>query len=71
MGDHAAVVVAGARAAGLVRAEVAPTPEAAAGLIAPWTAPGDWILVKASRGMRLERTVDALHAALAPDLESA
>ena len=23
--------------------------------MASWTAPGDWILVKASRGMRLER----------------
>jgi UDP-N-acetylmuramoyl-tripeptide--D-alanyl-D-alanine ligase len=70
VGDHAATVVAGARAAGLARAEVAPSPEAAATAVAAWTAPGDWILVKASRGMRLERTVDALRTALAPDLES-
>jgi UDP-N-acetylmuramyl pentapeptide synthase len=70
VGDHAAAVVAAARAAGLARAQVAPSPEAAATLVLPWTAPGDWILVKASRGMRLERTVDALRAALAPDLES-
>jgi UDP-N-acetylmuramyl pentapeptide synthase len=70
VGDLAATVVAGARAAGLARAEVAPSPEAAATAVAAWTAPGDWILVKASRGMRLERTVDALRTALAPDLES-
>ena len=28
--------------------------------VASWTRPGDWILVKASRGMRLERAVDSL-----------
>jgi UDP-N-acetylmuramoyl-tripeptide--D-alanyl-D-alanine ligase len=70
VGDHAATMIAGARAAGLARAEVAPSPEAAAVAVAAWTTLGDWILVKASRGMRLERTVDALRAALAPDLES-
>jgi UDP-N-acetylmuramoyl-tripeptide--D-alanyl-D-alanine ligase len=64
VGAQAGAMVAGARAAGLARAEVAPSPEAAAALLAPWTAPGDWILVKASRGMRLERTVAALQSAL-------
>jgi UDP-N-acetylmuramoyl-tripeptide--D-alanyl-D-alanine ligase len=69
VGEHAAAMVAGARAAGLSRAEVAPSPEAAAAAVGEWAAPGDWILVKASRGMRLERTVDALKATLGSDRE--
>ena len=66
LGDFAGAVVDGARAAGLApsgrrsrrrrrrrrrRSRAGPTP-------------GDWILVKASRGMRLERVIDALAAAL-------
>ena len=31
----------------------------------PWTSHGDWILIKASRGIRLERAVEALRAMLA------
>jgi UDP-N-acetylmuramoyl-tripeptide--D-alanyl-D-alanine ligase len=66
LGDHAAAILDGAKAAGLpgARAQRAETPEAAAALVAGWSAPGDWILVKASRGMRLERAVEALSSVL-------
>jgi UDP-N-acetylmuramyl pentapeptide synthase len=66
LGDFARAVAEGARAAGLApdRAQVARTPEEAAAMMTSWTAPGDWILVKASRGMRLERVVDALRGGL-------
>jgi len=66
LGGFAGAVAAGARAAGLAadRARVAQSPEEAAAVISSWTAPGDWILVKASRGMRLERVVDALRGGL-------
>lgn len=73
VGNFADAVVAGARDAGLSaeHAVVAASPEAAAAALAPWTAAGDWILVKASRGIRLERAVEALRARLAPTLEGA
>jgi UDP-N-acetylmuramyl pentapeptide synthase len=66
LGDFAGAVVEGARAAGLAaeRAQIAPSPDEAAAVMASWSAPGDWILVKASRGMRLERVVDALRGGL-------
>jgi UDP-N-acetylmuramyl pentapeptide synthase len=62
VGAHADALVAGARAAGLraERAVAAASPEEAAARAAAWTAPGDWVLVKASRGMKLERAVAAL-----------
>jgi UDP-N-acetylmuramoyl-tripeptide--D-alanyl-D-alanine ligase len=71
VGALAPVVVEEARTAGLPaeRAVVAATPEAAAAALAPWTAAGDWILVKASRGLRLERAVETLRAALGPSTE--
>jgi len=66
LGGFAGAIADGARAAGLSaeRARVAQSPEEAAAVMASWTAPGDWILVKASRGMRLERVVDALQGGL-------
>jgi UDP-N-acetylmuramoyl-tripeptide--D-alanyl-D-alanine ligase len=66
VGQFAQPMIDEARAVGLdpARAFAAPSPEAAAQAVAGWTAPGDWILVKASRGLRLERAVDALQARL-------
>jgi UDP-N-acetylmuramoyl-tripeptide--D-alanyl-D-alanine ligase len=66
LGGFAGAIADGARAGGLAadRARVAQSPEEAATVIASWTAPGDWILVKASRGLRLERVVDALKGGL-------
>jgi UDP-N-acetylmuramoyl-tripeptide--D-alanyl-D-alanine ligase len=62
VGARADAFLAGAREAGLPadRAAAAATPEEAASRVAAWTAPGDWVLVKASRGMKLERAVAAL-----------
>lgn len=66
VGELAAHMVAGARSAGMNRNRVVATldPDLAAGTLAAWTQPGDWILVKASRGMRLERAVLALERKL-------
>ena len=71
VGQFAPIVVGEARAAGLSaeRAVVASSPEAAAAVLASWTSAGDWILVKASRGLRLERAVEALRVALGPTTE--
>ena len=71
VGALAPVVIDEARAAGLPaeRALVAASPELAAAALGPWTTAGDWILVKASRGLRLERAVEALRKALGPGTE--
>lgn len=52
----------GARGAGIDPARVAVTedPKEAAAVVADWTRAEDWILVKASRGLRLERVIEAL-----------
>jgi UDP-N-acetylmuramyl pentapeptide synthase len=62
LGEKAELLVEGARAGGLgaERAVAVASPEEAAAKVAAWTAPGDWVLVKASRGMKLERAVAAL-----------
>jgi UDP-N-acetylmuramyl pentapeptide synthase len=66
VGSLGAKIAEGATAAGLPanRAMVFDDPETAAQTVSTWTAPGDWILVKASRGMRLERAVEALRKKL-------
>jgi UDP-N-acetylmuramyl pentapeptide synthase len=56
LGDHAATVVTAAGP----DAESAATPAEAAARALARTQPGDWILLKASRGMRLERVLDAM-----------
>jgi len=62
VGPLGAEIARGAREAGLPADRIVTTsePATAAAAVAAWTRPGDWILVKASRGMRLERAVDAL-----------
>ncbi len=66
VGRLGAELVAGAKAAGLSaeRAQAFDEPADAAHAVAAWAAPGDWILVKASRGMRLERALEALQRIL-------
>lgn len=56
LGDHATTV---ADAAG-GDAEVATTPAMAAARALARTEPGDWILLKASRGIKLERVLEAM-----------
>jgi UDP-N-acetylmuramoyl-tripeptide--D-alanyl-D-alanine ligase len=60
VGDLAASMAVGARAAGLAQVQSGHDPAEAAAVIAQWSRPGDWVLVKASRGMRLERAVEAM-----------
>jgi UDP-N-acetylmuramoyl-tripeptide--D-alanyl-D-alanine ligase len=66
VGTLGAELVAGAKAAGLSpdRAQTFAEPADAAQAVAAWSTPGDWILVKASRGMRLERALEALQRIL-------
>ena len=49
-----------AAAAGLGRLQRVPDPEAAAAVLAPWLRPGDALLLKASRGVALERLLAEL-----------
>jgi UDP-N-acetylmuramoyl-tripeptide--D-alanyl-D-alanine ligase len=60
VGVLAQEILRGARRAGMDPQRLAPAPDpaAAAREVLARTAPGAWVLVKASRGMRLERVVD-------------
>jgi len=63
------VIALGAQAPAVVAAaggdaEIAATPADAAARALARTRPGDWILLKASRGMRLERVLDAMRQGL-------
>ncbi len=55
-----------AAAAGVPRLARAATPEEAAALLLDWLEPGDRVLLKASRGVALERAIPLLEAGLGP-----
>lgn len=55
-----------AAATGLPRLQQVSSPEAAAEVLLDWLQPGDRVLLKASRGVALERAIPLLQAALAP-----
>ncbi len=69
VGTEAAEIAEGARAAGLEpeRVVVAVDGEAALDALRPRLGPGDVVLVKASRGIALDRLVDALRRELDPE----
>ena len=63
-GGQEGKVMAGA-AQGLKQLALATTPAEAAGLVQPWLAAGDSLLLKASRGVALEQLIPLLQASLA------
>jgi UDP-N-acetylmuramyl pentapeptide synthase len=65
MGRHAGLLVDAARAAGAGEAQHTETFEDTVAFLLKELVPGDLVLVKGSRGMRMERIVDALVARLA------
>jgi len=64
VGELAKHLAEGARLAGLGHVVETLDPELAASAIADWSRPGDWILIKASRGTRLERALEGLQRKL-------
>ena len=68
LGELAGEVAAGARQAGLAEASllVAQDHEQLARELLGWLQPGDCVLFKGSRGMRMERVAQAVRKALAP-----
>jgi UDP-N-acetylmuramoyl-tripeptide--D-alanyl-D-alanine ligase len=69
----AAQIVEGAVVAGVPRSQtkVFASSEEAAKFLADFIAPGDLLLVKGSRGVKMERIVESLLKIYAPDLENA
>lgn len=61
-GDHASAMIEAARLSGVSHAEVIQDPQFMAEAIHSNTKPGDILLVKGSRGMRMERVIEALAA---------
>ena len=66
-GDFAADLISGAQAAGMSAGNLfSGDKQAIAADLAGKIAPGDWVLVKGSRGMAMETVVEALQAASGP-----
>ncbi len=62
MGSHASAMIAAARDSGVPHAEVFPSHQAMADAIRSVAKSGDVLLVKGSRGMRMEGVIEALRA---------
>ncbi len=69
LGPHMALAVEAARQAGLGQAWAAPTADDAVAYLLKRLVPGDLVLVKGSRGMRMERVSDALVGRLGARVE--
>ena len=65
VGPHMKLAVEAAREAGLTETHHVATFEDTVAHVLKRVAPGDLVLIKGSRGMRMERVVDALAARLA------